>query len=56
MLNRSGESIYPYPVPDLRGKGFDLSPLRMMKEPWPVWLTWLECRSVHQKVTGSIPS
>ena len=25
-------------------------------EPWPVWLSWLECRPIDQKVVGSIPS
>ena len=30
MLNNSGESGHPCLVPDLRGKGFSFSPLRMM--------------------------
>ena len=30
MLNNSGESGYPYFVPDLRGNTFSFSPLRMM--------------------------
>ena len=30
MLNNSGESGQPCLVPDLRGKGFSFSPLRMM--------------------------
>jgi len=30
MLNRSDESRYPFLVPDLRGKVFNLSPLKMM--------------------------
>ena len=29
MLNNSGESGYPYPVPGLRGNAFNFSPLRM---------------------------
>ena len=27
----------------------------LKKEPWLVWLSWLECRPIHQKVEGSIP-
>ena len=23
--------------------------------PWPMWLSWLECLPINQKVTGSIP-
>ena len=30
MLNNSGESGQPCPVPDLRGNGFSFSPLRIM--------------------------
>ena len=30
MLNNSGESGYPCPVPDLRGNAFSFSPLRIM--------------------------
>ena len=30
MLNDSGESGYPYIVPDLRGNAFSFSPLRIM--------------------------
>ena len=30
MLNNSGKSGYPHPVPDLRGNAFSFSPLRMM--------------------------
>ena len=30
MLNNSGVSGQPCPVPDLRGNGFNFSPLRMM--------------------------
>ena len=30
MLNNSGESGYPYPVPGLRGNAFNFSPLRIM--------------------------
>ena len=30
VLNRSGESIHPCFVPDLRGKTFSLSPLSIM--------------------------
>jgi len=30
MLNRSGESVHPCLVPDIRGKAFCFSPLRKM--------------------------
>ena len=30
MLNNSGESGYPCLIPDLRGKAFSFSPLRIM--------------------------
>ena len=30
MLNKSGESGHPCPVPDLRGNAFGFPPLRMM--------------------------
>ena len=30
MLNSSGESGHPYPVPDFRGNVFNFSPLRIM--------------------------
>jgi len=30
MLNSSGESGHPYPVPDFRGNAFKFSPLRIM--------------------------
>jgi len=30
MLNKSGESGHPCPVPDLRGKAFSFSPLMML--------------------------
>ena len=30
MLNRSGESEYPYPVPDVSGKAFSFFPLSMI--------------------------
>ena len=30
MLNHSGDSGYPYSVPDLQGKAFSFSPLRMV--------------------------
>ena len=30
MLNKSGESGHPCPVPDFRGNAFSFSPLRMM--------------------------
>jgi len=30
MLNKSGEIGHPYLVPDLRGKAFKFSPLRMI--------------------------
>ena len=30
LLNNSGESGYPCPVPDLRGNAFSFSPLRIM--------------------------
>ena len=37
-----------------------LSPLPKVTEeciqPWPVWLSWLECRLVNWKVTGLIPT
>ena len=29
---------------------------KQIKEPWSVWLGWLECRPMNQKVTNSIPS
>ena len=38
MLNRSGESGYLYPVPELRGEAFNLSPLSMML---PVRLSYM---------------
>ena len=30
ILNKSGESGHPCPVPDLRGNAFSFSPLKMM--------------------------
>ena len=30
LLNNSGESGHPFPVPDLRGNAFSFSPLRIM--------------------------
>ena len=30
MLNNSGESGHPCPVPDFKGNGFNFSPLRIM--------------------------
>jgi hypothetical protein len=30
MLNRSGDSGHPCPIPDFRGNGFSFSPLSMM--------------------------
>ena len=30
MLNSSGESGHPHPVPDFRGNAFNFSPLRIM--------------------------
>ena len=30
MLNESGESGYPCPIPNFRGNAFDFSPLRMI--------------------------
>ena len=30
MLNNSGESVYPFLVPDLRWNAFSFSPLRIM--------------------------
>ena len=25
------------------------------KQPWPVWLSWLECHPIDQRVAGLIP-
>ena len=40
MLNKSGESGHPCPVPDLKGKFLSFSPLRMMLavffHKWPL--------------------
>ena len=30
--------------------------LKVKRQPWPVWLSWLEHHPVDQKVTGLIPS
>ena len=38
MLNNSGESAHPCPVPDHRGNAFSFSPLRMM---FPVGLSYM---------------
>ena len=39
MLNNSGESGHPCPVPDLRGNAFSFSPLRIMfAEAYHIWL------------------
>ena len=41
MLNESGESGYPCPIPNFRGNAFDFSPLRMIcavgLSVWPLW-------------------
>ena len=40
VLNISGESAHPYLVPDLRGKDFSFSPLRII---FAVGLSYMAC-------------
>ena len=51
MLNKKGENGHPCLVPDLRGKGFNFSPLSMMSGMVFSYMAFIMLKDVPSKLT-----